>query len=164
MSTKPTLQELAIAWLERNGQRNVERSTSTQQAFEREKALHSTGTPERPAPVEKSRRVPLFRPLGLGTTEHSPSAAGDAEQRSEREAERWRYDFEERAAIREHDGGLPRAEAEAAALLDMATRWRSENPLPASDRAACSDCDKRQREALDAVTLMLMLNASKKDA
>ncbi len=105
------------------------------------------------------------------------------------EAQRWRDAFEEKAAIREHDGGLPRAEAEAAALRDVATRWRSENPLPASDRAACCHCgkpapctpvladnghawlhehcwapmnEKRQREALDAVTRML--HASKNNA
>lgn len=118
------------------------------------------------------------------------AAAGEELPRSERaEAQRWRDAYEEKAAIREHDGGLPRAEAEAAALLDMATRWRSENPLPASDRAVCRHCgkpapcapvlaanghawlheqclapmnDQRQREALDAVTRML--NASKNNA
>lgn len=57
------------------------------------------------------------------------------------EARRWRDSYEEKAGIRE-DGGLSRAEAEAGALLDMATRWRSENPLPASDRAACYHCGK----------------------
>jgi hypothetical protein len=56
------------------------------------------------------------------------------------DAQRWRDAYEEKAAIREHDGGLSRVEAEAAALRDMATRWRSENPLPVSDRAACSHC------------------------
>jgi len=71
------------------------------------------------------------------------AAAGEELPWSERaEAERWRDAFEEKAAIREHDGGLPRAEAEAAALLDMAARWRSENPLPASDRAACYHCGR----------------------
>lgn len=52
----------------------------------------------------------------------------------------WRDWFEERAAIREHDGGLSRDEAEAGALADLAQQWRSENPLPASDRAACYHC------------------------
>lgn len=101
------------------------------------------------------------------------------------EAMKWREAYEEKAAIRE-DGGLSRAEAEAGALQDTATRWRSENPLPASDRAACCHCGKqapctpvlaanghawlhgqcwapmnerRQREALDAV--IRLLNASK---
>lgn len=78
------------------------------------------------------------------------------------DAMKWRDAYEEKAAIREHDGGLSRDEAEAAALLDMAARWLDENPLPASDSAACYDCDKRQREALDAVTRLL--NASKNDA
>jgi hypothetical protein len=61
----------------------------------------------------------------------------------ESEAERWRDLFEERAAIREHDGGLSRAEAEAGALADLATRWRCENSLPANDGAACAHCGKR---------------------
>ena len=30
-------------------------------------------------------------------------------------------DFQERAAIREHDGGLPRAKAELAAVIDIVT-------------------------------------------
>jgi hypothetical protein len=38
--------------------------------------------------------------------------------------EAWREFFEERAAIREFDGGLPRAEAEAAALADVLGLWR----------------------------------------
>lgn len=45
---------------------------------------------------------------------------------------RWREYFEERAAIRQYDGGLSRTEAEAGALNDLAQQWRSENPLPAS--------------------------------
>ena len=56
------------------------------------------------------------------------------------DAQRWRDAYEERAAIREHRGGVPRAEAEAAALNDLASIWRSENPLPASDSAACYHC------------------------
>lgn len=56
------------------------------------------------------------------------------------EAQRWRDAYEEKAAIRQYDGGLSRVEAESAALLDAAARWRCENPLPASDRAACYHC------------------------
>lgn len=54
----------------------------------------------------------------------------------------WRDAYEEKAAIREHRGGLQRVEAEAAALLDLASMWRGENPLPASDCAACCHCRK----------------------
>jgi hypothetical protein len=59
---------------------------------------------------------------------------GDAER------DRWRYLFEERAGIREFDGGLSRAEAEREALGDLVSMWRSENPLPASGPSACFHC------------------------
>lgn len=130
-------------------------------------------------------------PAAVATIASVAVAAAEEEfSRSERaEAQRWRDAFEEKAAIREYYGGLSQVEAEAAALLDMAARWRDENPLPASDRAACYHCgrpvpctpvlaanghawlheqcwapmnERRQREALDAVTRLL--NASKKDA
>lgn len=52
----------------------------------------------------------------------------------------WRELFEERAAIREHDGGLSRADAEAGALFDLAQRWRAMHPLPASLGATCVHC------------------------
>jgi hypothetical protein len=35
----------------------------------------------------------------------------------------WRDYFEERAAIREHDGGMSRADAEAGGLADCVARW-----------------------------------------
>jgi hypothetical protein len=37
----------------------------------------------------------------------------------------WRVEFEERAAIMEFDGGLPRERAEALALAETVNRWRS---------------------------------------
>jgi hypothetical protein len=61
----------------------------------------------------------------------SPASAADAF---------WRDYFEERAAIREHDGGLSRADAEAGALADCVARWRFVNPLPASGGGACVHC------------------------
>jgi hypothetical protein len=54
----------------------------------------------------------------------------------------WRDYFEERAAIREHDGGLSRADAEAGALADSVARWRALHPLPASGDGACVHCGK----------------------
>lgn len=56
------------------------------------------------------------------------------------DAERWRDLFEERAAVREFDGGLSRADAEAAALGDLAATWRAENPLAANDGRECAFC------------------------
>ena len=54
--------------------------------------------------------------------------------------EDWRYHFEERAAIREYDGGLSRPEAEAGAFADCVARWRALNPLPASESRTCVHC------------------------
>lgn len=54
----------------------------------------------------------------------------------------WREYFEERAAIREHDGGMSRADAEVGALADCVARWRALNPLPASTDSACIHCGK----------------------
>jgi hypothetical protein len=60
------------------------------------------------------------------------------------QAECWRHCFEERAAIREHDGGIPRAEAEAGAMADCVARWRALNPLPASGNGTCIHCGMPQ--------------------
>jgi hypothetical protein len=54
----------------------------------------------------------------------------------------WRELYEERAAIREHDGGMSRADAEAGALADCVARWRALNPLSASGDGACVQCGK----------------------
>lgn len=54
----------------------------------------------------------------------------------------WRDYFDERAAIREHDVGVSRADAEAGALTDCVARWRALNPLPASGDGVCVQCGK----------------------
>jgi hypothetical protein len=81
--------------------------------------------------------APALASVAMSQVSQQGAVPGDAE------AERWRDLFEERAAIREHDAGLSRAAAEAAALDDLARRWRTENPLPASDGTACAHCGKR---------------------
>jgi hypothetical protein len=58
----------------------------------------------------------------------------------EHDAAWWCELYEERAAIREHDGDMPRADAEAGALADCVARWRALNPLPASGDGACVQC------------------------
>jgi hypothetical protein len=53
----------------------------------------------------------------------------------------WQAYFEERAGIREFDGGLPRTEAEPLALEDAVTHWLCQHPAPASDpRHGCVHC------------------------
>jgi hypothetical protein len=43
--------------------------------------------------------------------------------------EYWRTFFEERAAVCEYDGGLPRPVADAGALQDAIAHWLARNPL-----------------------------------
>lgn len=52
----------------------------------------------------------------------------------------WRAYYDERAGIREHDGGLSRPEAEAGALADCVARWRALHALPAADDGVCAHC------------------------
>jgi hypothetical protein len=63
-------------------------------------------------------------------------------------AEDWRLYFEERAAIAEFDGGLPRAKAEAQAFECCVVKWLDLNPTP-SARGHCAWCG--QSESHDAV-------------
>jgi hypothetical protein len=56
----------------------------------------------------------------------------------------WRGFFDERAGIAEHDGGLPRAEAEARAFDCCVAEWLLRNPIDSSpDR--CLECGKSAR-------------------
>jgi hypothetical protein len=62
-------------------------------------------------------------------------------------AEDWRAYFEERAAVREYDGGLTRAEAERLALEDTVDLWLACHPAaPTSDQAGCAHCGRRERD------------------
>lgn len=48
--------------------------------------------------------------------------------------------YEERAGVREHDGGMIRAEAELAAFEDTVRHWRACNPLASSGGTTCAHC------------------------
>jgi hypothetical protein len=63
-------------------------------------------------------------------------------------AEDWRLFFEERAAVTEYDGGLPRKNAEAQAFECCVVKWLDLNPTP-SARGHCAWCG--QSESHDAV-------------
>jgi hypothetical protein len=54
-------------------------------------------------------------------------------------AEDWQVLFEERAAIAEFDGGLPRLEAEKQAFACCLTEWLNRNPAP-SEPSRCAVC------------------------
>ena len=98
-------------------------------------ARGATRDSARDAPRDRTRNdCPTASDLGRAAG-HSPPFAAAAQ---------WREYFEERAAIREHDGGLSRADAESGALLDCAARWRALNPLAASDDGVCVRCGQAQ--------------------
>jgi hypothetical protein len=65
-------------------------------------------------------------------------------------AEDWRLFFEERAAIAEFDGGLPRAKAEAQAFECCLIEWLNRNPSPSAP-GRCGWCGRS--ESQDAVVL-----------
>jgi hypothetical protein len=74
------------------------------------------------------------------------AALGNIEHRGHRghrvdEANHWRIFFEERAAIREYDGGLTRPDAEAGALQDTIAHWLARHPLtPGVPEDGCIHC------------------------
>ncbi len=56
-------------------------------------------------------------------------------------AEDWQAYYDERAAVREYDGGLPRGEAEQLAFEDTVTQWLCLHPAPASNpQEGCVHC------------------------
>ncbi len=55
-------------------------------------------------------------------------------------AEDWRAHFDERAGVAEHDGGLPRADAEQQAFARCVVEWQWRNPPPASGPERCAHC------------------------
>lgn len=57
----------------------------------------------------------------------------------------WRAYYEERAAIRENDGGLVRAEAERCALDDAVIMWMNRNPVVSAPNA-CVWCGRSDRQ------------------
>lgn len=59
-------------------------------------------------------------------------------------AEDWQVFFEERAAIAEFDGGLPRPEAEKQAFACCVTEWLNRNPAP-SEASRCVACSRGDR-------------------
>jgi hypothetical protein len=55
----------------------------------------------------------------------------------------WQAYFDERAGVREHDGRLPRAEAERLAFEDAVAHWLRLNPASASNpRHGCIHCGR----------------------
>ncbi len=57
--------------------------------------------------------------------------------------------FEERAAIRQYDGGMPRHEAEIAAYWDVRRQVGNGVPMPRAIQETLAATRKRQRELVE---------------
>jgi hypothetical protein len=97
--------------------------------------------------------------LSLKAASEPPATVLDALQRHKTEivamlrservgwsAEDWRLYFEERAAIAEFDGGLPRAKAEAQAFECCIDEWLNRNPTPSAP-GRCAWCGRSESHA-----------------
>ena len=61
--------------------------------------------------------------------------------------EGWRTFYEERAAVAEHDGGLPPAEAAARAYKCSIVAWLNRNPPMQDDPHQCIHCGEHMAES-----------------
>ena len=62
-------------------------------------------------------------------------------------ADDWRVFFDERAAIAEHEGELPRLEAEAQAFECCVVEWMRRNPVAANEPDRCILCSEGMEES-----------------
>ena len=86
---------------------------------------------------------------------NAASAAGGNQKKCETHVEHWRERFEERAAIIEHDGGVPRHEAEARVREHILIEWMNENPPTGINKDHCASCgDLIGRVGNDAVPFL----------
>jgi hypothetical protein len=97
-------------------------------------ALVSGGTT---APAPRTEVLSTGAPKGPA---QAPGTLGHALAPSGWRPEDWRFHFNERAGIREHDGRYPRAEAERLAYGETLDEWRRQHG-PRPDRARCAGCD-----------------------
>jgi hypothetical protein len=96
--------------------------------------------PTTPAKVAKAAKVSLVeaetRPIGRA----SESQGEASDQRTSSDiwsAEDWRSFYDERAAVAEHEGGLPRATAESRAFACCVVEWLNQNPARSSSVICC---------------------------
>ena len=76
------------------------------------------------------------------TDPNRPNCTGkETENRPEWDATDWQAYFDERAGVREHDGELPRHDAERLALNDCIDWWLTQHPpTPTDDTTGCVHC------------------------
>jgi hypothetical protein len=106
--------------------------------------------PPTPAKVAKAAKVSSEEPVS-----QSPEAAAQSSPPPQTDdqpttfdrwdADDWQAFFDERAAVAEYEGGLPRAEAEADAFACCVVEWLNRNPARSSP-VICCWCGVVERE------------------
>ena len=115
--------------------------TAGQMPKERDTAWDSGGTYDLKALARKvlKRDTPRDSQRDSGT-KTVPSVVAAVEQRDKWNGDDWRDWITERAAILEHDGGLPRAEADQRAYEHALIEWQNRHPFQ-GDPGRCAGCD-----------------------
>jgi hypothetical protein len=90
-----------------------------------------------PLPAAKPAKVAK---AGRHFSSFSNFSRAPAAARASWTAADWQAYVDERAAIREYDGGFPRTEAERLAFDDAVGHWLSAHPAPASAPEHCVHC------------------------
>src|SRR5215207_7385803 len=103
------------------------------------------GRQRRPALPAKAAKVAKPASTGPRFSNFSNFSRGTSPNRDSWSPADWRAYFEERAAIREYEGGLARDQAERFAFEDTVSHWLSAHPAPATPPDQCVHCRHTQR-------------------
>jgi hypothetical protein len=98
-----------------------------------------------PSPPAKAAKVAKPALRGPCFSSFSNFSRGTFRNRDSWSPADWRAYFDERAAIREYEGGLARDQAERFAFEDTVSHWLSAHPAPATPPDRCVHCRHIQR-------------------
>jgi hypothetical protein len=98
-----------------------------------------------PSPPAKVAKVAKPASAGRRFSSFSNFSRGTSPTRASWSSADWQAYFDERAAIREYDGGLARDQAEGLAFEDTVSHWLSVHPAPATPPDRCVHCGHTQR-------------------
>ena len=114
-------------------------------AFQRFEPQAHRATRVWPSPPAKAAKVAKPTSTGRRFSSFSSFSRGASPTRDSWEAADWQALFQERAAIREYEGGFARSEAERLAFDDTVAHWLSAHPPPATSPDRCVHCRATQR-------------------
>jgi hypothetical protein len=98
------------------------------------------GAPGRATTEDEKRQTVTFSVARVAHVAHQLDNPSHERPGGAWDAEDWRTYFDERAAIAEFDGGLPRIRAEAEAFACCVVEWMNRNPPAANAPDRCAHC------------------------